>query len=465
MTQIRDADVAVARSGWARAERVVTRALLRPARLVLNGSAGGAMVMLGAAALALVVANSPAGEQYQQFWATTVSMRVGDSDVFAGMTVRDWVSDGLMAVFFFAVALEIKREAVMGLLRRPQYVALPIVAAAGGMAVPALLYSLVAGGTAGADGWGIPIATDISFAVAVVAAVGPGIPPHLRLFLLTLAIVDDLGGILVIALFYSSQLHLTGLLVAVATIACAYSFARMGYTSLWLYAVLAVGCWVGLHEGGVHPTIAGAAFGMLTPAFATRSGGSGGTSSRTLHDLLAAALPQHADDPPDIDAEPALAQLQHLAATSRSPLVRMERATLPVVALLVLPVFALANAGLRLSGGTLEQLSRPVTLGVVLGLVLGKPLGVLAASWIACRTRIGRLPDGVRWSQLAALSLCTGVGFTVSLLIAGLSFPDSGLRQEAELGVLVGSLASAFAGWLALRSARDGFVRKHSPRV
>jgi Na+:H+ antiporter, NhaA family len=453
MTRTPHADPNGRGAGWVRAERAVTGAFVWPARKVLEGSAGGAMVMLTAAAVALLVANSPIGDDYERFWATGMSLRVGGSDLFSDMTLRDWVSDGLMAVFFFAVALEIKREAVMGLLRRPQYVALPTVAALGGMAVPALIYSVVAAGTAGSPGWAIPIATDISFAVAVVAAVGPGLHPHLRLFLLTLAIVDDLGGILVIALFYTAQLHAGWMLLALVMALGAFACARMGYTSLWLYGLLAVGCWLGLHEGGVHPTIAGAVFGMLTPAFAVRSGD---TAPATVHDLAAALLPRQAQAPKDITSEAALAQLQHLVSTSRSPLVRMERATLPLVALLVLPVFALANAGLRLTpDGVLEQLSRPVTLGVVLGLVLGKPLGVFLASWLACRTGLGRLPDGVRWSHMAAVSLCTGVGFTVSLLIAGLSFGDGALRKEAELGVLVGSVASALAGWVALRAVRE----------
>jgi NhaA family Na+:H+ antiporter len=386
--------------------------LLDPLRRFLREEAASGLLLLGAAMVALVLANSALGDAWDALWATPIDITVGAERY--GMTLHHWVNDGLMVVFFLVVGLEIKRELVLGELRDPRTAVLPMVAAVGGATVPAVIYLSLNMGGPGASGWGVPMATDIAFALGVLALVGRGLPIALRLFLATLAIVDDLIAVLVIALFYTSSLDLIGVAEAVVVLALLIVANRMGVRSLSVYGLLGVALWIGVLVSGVHATIAGV--------------------------LLAATIPAVVGEAPD-DGRP-----------TRSPLVRLEELLHPWSAYLIVPVFALANAGVRLTGG-LDALTGPIGLGIIVGLVLGKPIGIVGSTWLLVRFTSVRLPDGVTWTRLLALGAIAGIGFTMSLFIAELAALDPMGHRDAKLGVLAATTIAAVVGWMAMRLA------------
>jgi NhaA family Na+:H+ antiporter len=398
-----------ARHPWSESERFVPRTVVRPARRLLRLEASSAAVMLACAALALVWANSPWAGGYTAFWSAPVSLAVGPLDAVDGLTLRDWVNDGAMTVFFLVVALEIKRELASGQLRDRRAAALPVLAALGGMAVPALIYLAFNAGTPQARGWGVPMATDIAFAVAVVTLASRRVPSGAKLLLLTLAVADDLGAIAVIAVFYTDGLSPLWLVLAVAAVLAAVALRRLDVRAMLPYLVLGVACWLCLHESGVHTTIAGVAFGFVTP-----------TSS--------------------------------LGAETAAPLDRLVDRLTPWVGFVVLPVFAVANAGLAIGGWSAD----PVLLGVAIGLLVGKTTGVFGAVWLTCRFTSVTLPPHTTWRHVLGLSLCAGVGFTVALFVSDLSSADPAMVLSAKTGVLVGSLLAGVAGYLVLRTCPEG---------
>ena len=414
-----------------------TRAL----REFLSTEMAGGFVLLVAAAVGLVWANSPWADGYHRLWESELSIRLGDWSL--ALDLRHWVNEGLMALFFLVVGLEIKRELLEGELRDPRRAALPVLGALGGMVVPAALYLVVSGvggeGEAG-RGWGIPMATDIAFALGVVAVVGRGLPSSLRLFLLTLAIVDDLGAIVVIAFFYSGGLQWPWLGVAVALVAAVYALRQAGIMSPSLFVMLGIGLWVALHESGAHATLAGVAMGLLAPI---RPG------------LDREIVLSRSDELLDVFSPEAARTTSRLARLSVSEMEWLEHTLHPWTSLVVVPVFALANAGVVVSTSALgEAASSPVTWGVVLGLVVGKTAGITAAAWLGCRLGLAVLPTGARWSQLVGVAALGGIGFTVSLFVTGLAFDDPRLVEEAKVGVLASSLLASLVGALVLVAAR-----------
>lgn len=439
---------------WSESERFLPRVVVRPVQQLLQVQVAGAVVMLLAAVLALVVANSPWSSAYESFWTTEVTFEAGDVHALSGLTLRDWVNDGLMALFFFVVALEIKRELVSGELRDPRAAALPIIAALGGMVAPALIYTAVNAGGPGRSGWGIPMATDIAFAVAIVTAAGRGVPAGARLFLLTLAIVDDLGAIAVIAVFYTTGLALGWLATALASILAAVWLQRVHVRSPAPYVVLALLCWLALHESGVHATLAGVAFGFLTPTWSFYDPGRFAGRARGIVDRVDACFRDGRFSHEEYDVvQSSLRDLRRLSTETEAPLERLERAFAPWVSFVVVPLFAFANSGLALPPDALTAWARDdVALGVVLGLVVGKTVGVFGATWIAARTGVARLPAGVAWSHLLGISICAGVGFTVALFVSDLAFTSPGTTESAKLGILVGSLVAGVLGFGALRA-------------
>ena len=422
---------------YTESDRTLARLVARPVREFLRVEAAGSVLLLAAAVAALVWANSAWSESYEDFWFTPISLDLGV--IHLEETLQHWVNDALMVIFFFVVGLEIKYELVHGDLHDPRTAALPIVAAVGGMVVPAGIYALVVAGGEGGSGWGIPMATDIAFAVGVLGLLGRRIPSPARLFLLTLAIVDDIGAILVIAVFYTDDLALTWLAVALALLALMVVMRLMRIWATWAYVVVGAGVWLATLESGVHATLAGVAIGLLTPATAL------------LHESTARSYAQRALEDRHLDADE-VHRLRFLLDESVSMVERLQTRLHPVSAYVVLPVFALANAGVALTGGVLgESLDSAVALGVALGLVLGKPVGILLASFAAVRLGLGRLPQDTGWRMLTGLGAVAGVGFTVSLFIAGLSFPgDALLTEEAKVGILGGSLVAALLGVLVL---------------
>ncbi len=408
-------------------------------------------MLLVAAAVALLWANAPQGDSYRDFWGARITLDL--NIITLDEPLVRWVNDGLMAVFFFVVGLEIKRELLRGELAGARRAALPVAAALGGMIVPAAIYAAFNAGRDGAHGWGIPMATDIAFAVGVLVLLGGRIPLSLKVFLLALAIVDDLGAIAVIAVFYTDDLSLGWLAAAAGIFALVFVLGRLRVRALWVYVAAGAAAWLAVHESGVHATIAGVILGLLTPVDAHAEPGD--LDSRAIN-LIAdhhASHELHTRDGAD-ESGAALRELETLARDSRPVLDRLEHTLHPWVSYAIIPIFALANAGVSLGGGALrDAASAPVSLGVAAGLMLGKPIGITLASLVAVRSGIATLPDGVRWPQIVGVSLVGGVGFTVSLFISDLAFADAALIDQAKIGILAGSTLMGVAGYLVLRRA------------
>ena len=377
-------------------------------------SAGG-ILLLAAATIAMLVANSPLAGLFSALLDTTVAIQVGALSLDKPLLL--WVNDGLMAVFFFLVGLEIKREIMEGELSSFSQVVLPGIGALGGMAVPAAIYTWMNWGDPVAlDGWAIPVATDIAFALALLSVFGARVPTRLKVFLLTLAIFDDLAAIVIIALFYSGDLSLIALLIGAAALLVAVSMNRLGVTRTSSYILLGIVLWIAVLKSGVHATLAGV--------------------------LIALCVPMR-------DAQ------------GESPLRKLEHDLHGPVAFAILPIFAFANAGLSLSGISIDDLTHPVTSGVVAGLLIGKPVGILAFVWLAVSLRFARLPSNLNWTQLLGVAFACGIGFTMSLFIAGLAFEHgSGDYFGGDrLGILVGSILSAIAAYSLLHASLPKPVR------
>ena len=427
--------------------------LIRPIQEFLATEAAGGILLLAATVAALLWANLPGGGSYGNFWGSHVTLDL--NLLTLDLTLKKWVNDGLMTVFFFVVGLEIKREIVRGELADRRRAALPIIAALGGMVAPALIYLAINAGGEGERGWGIPMATDIAFAMGVLALLGRRVPLSLKVFLLAVAIVDDIGAILVIAVFYTEGLDLAWLAVAGGLCALIGVLPRWGVRDVIVYSVIGGFVWLAMHESGVHATIAGVVLGLLTPAVAHYN-------DANLVDRggrLIATFSETASQPTALSRgvpAAALRDLEELSRESRPVLNRLEHALHPWTSYGIVPLFALANAGIGLSGDLIrDSMTSPITLGVFLGLVLGKPLGIMVASMIAVRAGVADLPADVRWSQVLGASILAGIGFTVSIFITGLALSDSGLVDEAKLGILVGSALMGVLGFVVLLRAHE----------
>ncbi len=414
----------------------------KPLREFLRVESAGSVLLLIAAAVALIWANSPVADSYGSFWHTAITVDLGFVEV--SESLQHWVNDALMVIFFFVVGLEIKYELVKGDLRDPRAAALPVFAALGGMAVPAALYVLVVGpGAEGSHGWGIPMATDIAFAVGVLGLLGRRIPSAARLFLLTLAIADDIGAIIVIAVFYTADLKLWWLVGALAVLAVMVMLRVRRVWTTAIYVALGVALWFLLLQSGVHATLAGVAVGLITPTVPL------------LREDVARDYVRRTLDDNELDASE-LRRLHFLMNHAVSPVERLQSALHSVSSYVVLPIFALANAGVSLSGAG-EVLTSGVALGVMAGLVLGKPVGVALFTWVAVRFGLGRLPDHTSWPMVLGLGSVAGIGFTVSLFVTELSFPGhEEFAVAAKIGVLLASLVSAVVGVALLMLATRG---------
>jgi NhaA family Na+:H+ antiporter len=409
----------------------------RPLAAFLDIEAASGLFLLAATVAALVWANSPWDQSYVEFWHTEIAVTIGNFSVSEDLT--HWVNDGLMTIFFFVVGLEIKRELVAGELRDRSAALLPGIAALGGMIVPAVLFLAVNVGGDGEAGWGIPMATDIAFALALVAVFGSRVPPRLKVFLLTLAIVDDIGAIVVIAVFYTDSVSLGWLAEAAVLGVAVYVLRRANVRYLPVYVVLGCALWLAMFESGVHATIAGVILGLLTPAKPFQA------------ELEAEALVDELDGRDDLKAED-VHRTARLIRESVSPAERIEHALHPWTSFVIIPVFALANAGVVLTAEPLRDVS-PVVVGIVLGLVVGKLVGITLFSWLATRLPGVDLPEGVRWSQVIGIAAVAGIGFSVSLFITDLAFDDAVLQSEAKLAILIASVAAAAIGFLILSTA------------
>jgi NhaA family Na+:H+ antiporter len=440
------------RMPWSRTERPVPRRVVKPLQSFLEQEAAGGAFLLAATVVALAWANSPWWESYEQLWRNTLTIGIGRWAISEDL--RHWVNEGLMALFFLVVGLEIKRELVTGDLREIRAAALPVIAAVGGMIVPALIYLAFNAGGEGAPGWGIPMATDIAFAMGVLTIGARRAPANLKPFLLTLAIVDDIGAILVIALFYSGGVTWGPLAVAASLCGVIVLCQLINIRATAVYVVLGLGTWVATFESGIHPTIAGVALGLLTPAVPFQR-------PRAVSEEAHRVADETVDDPvpPDADAHHWL-RLARLTTEAVSPLARVEAALHPWTGFVIVPLFALANAGIRLSSTSLrDAATSAIAIGIVAGLVVGKLAGISAASLVAVRAGVGTLPRGVRWRDLLGAAAVAGIGFTVSLFISELAFTDDRLADTAKVGILAASLLAGVVGFWLLRWAGRPDVR------
>ena len=431
--------------------------VLRPIREFIRLEASAGLLLLLAAAIAIVWANSPWRGAYDALWHVPVTM--GADRFVLTMDLHHWINDGLMVLFFFLVGLEIKREALMGELASLRRAALPIAAALGGMVVPALIYAALNAGGPGAAGWGIPMATDIAFALGVLALLGKRVPLALKVFLTALAVVDDLGAVLVIALFYTPSVSWSALAAAAALLAAAAAAGRLGVRRPLVYALIGLPLWLAVLLSGVHATVAGVLLAMVIPtrsridahAFAVRGQAYlDEFRSASAHDLR---FPSVA--PTNLHQQASLHELEEAAEQVQTPLHRMEHALHPWVAYAIMPVFAFANAGVALGGDMAELVQHPVALGVSAGLVFGKQIGITLFAWLATRLGLAALPTGVTWRHVYGAAWLGGIGFTMSLFISGLAFAgDDALLTASKVGILEASLICGGVGWLILRGVR-----------
>ncbi len=439
--------------------QVLAVRLIRPFRQFAEWQAGGGVTLLIAAAIAMLIANSAWNGPAEAFWETPVSLSFGAS-TFA-LTLRAWISDGLMAVFFLLVGLEIKSELLVGELSTLRTAALPLAAALGGMIVPALIFTAFNHSTPGAPGWGIPTATDIAFALGVLALLGSRVPPALTVFLAALAIADDLGAVVIISLFYGHAPNPTWLMYAAGFVTLLIAANAAGVAWKSVYALLGIGLWYCVLRSGVHSTVAGVVLAMIIPA---RSRIEPARFEEEARQRLAEfEFATGADDRPVLSnggQQRALAAFETAVEDAQPPLAQLRRILHVPVSFWIMPLFALANAGVSFTSSNSDSvpLLGPVSLGVALGLIFGKPIGILAATWIA--TRFGAaMPAGATWATIAGVACLGGIGFTMSLFVSGLAFPGSPLIAQAKVGIVAASLVAGVIGaavvwWATAPSAK-----------
>jgi len=421
------------------------RRLLSPFEEFARSESAGGVTLIVAAFLAFLWANSPWAPGYFALQQTYFGFDLGGWSLEKPLLL--WVNDGFMALFFFLVGLEIKREVSVGELSEPRDAVLAVVAALGGVVVPGVIYATINWSGEGIGGWGVPVATDIAFALGMMSLLGDRVPLSLKVFLTALAIVDDLVAVLIIALFYTEGISLMDLVLSFGVIVLTFAYGLNGGRNLKVFAFLGVVAWFFMLQSGIHATVAGVLLALAIPIKRK-------IAPEDLRDELRAGF----EDRRFEGVEVKVANLERVLEDAQSSLHRLEHLLHPWVAFLVLPVFALFNAGVSLGGG--GGVLNPVTVGVFLGLLVGKPVGVLVFSWLATRLGLASLPEGVGWPSMAGASFLAGIGFTMSLFVGGLAFEDGGLLDQAKLGVLSASvlaavLGLALLGWVA-RSDRSG---------
>ena len=422
--------------------------LLGPMQTFINRSASSGIVLILATLLALLLANSGLADSYTSLLGSSISISVGPFTLEENLL--HWINDGLMAIFFFLVGLEIKREVTAGELSNLRAAMLPIVAAVGGVIVPATIYTLLNFNGVGVGGWGVPMATDIAFALGCLALLGERIPFALKIFLTAVAIVDDLIAVLVIAIFYSSGLHFAALGLGFGVLIILILANMFGIRNILFYVLLGVIVWLAFLHSGVHATIAGVLIALTIPA---RNRIDGPTFLHRARQILQDFEDSELEPTPmltDEKQQSAVLELEAACEHVQAPLQKMEHSLHNWVSFGIMPMFALANAGVALSLDSLGGETSFVALGIIMGLVLGKPIGLLGASWLAVRTGVAALPPGVTWQHMAGAGVLAGIGFTMSLFIASLGFASAELLAAAKVAILIASLIAGSAGLLLL---------------
>jgi len=427
--------------------------LLKPINEFLHQEASGGILLIICTVIALAWANSPWSDSYHHLWHTYITINLV-SLLNLNYSIHHWINDGLMAIFFFTVGLEIKRELLVGELSSMQKASLPIAGAIGGMVAPALFYIMFNLGGKGANGWGIPMATDIAFVVGIMALLGPRIPLTLKIFVLALAIADDIGAVLVIAIFYTAEISITALIIAGIVLIILAVLNRLGIKSLIPYTLLGIILWVAFLKSGVHATIAGVLLAFTIPA-------SSRYNTQKFSDKIKGLIKKfdstgdHGENVlSNQERQTTVIAIEESCEKVLTPLQRFEHGLHPWVAFFIIPVFALANAGVTVAGlDILAALLSPVSLGIIVGLFVGKQFGIFTFSFLAVKMKFASLPEGVNWKNLYGAGILAGIGFTMSLFIAGLAFSDPTLIDLSKIGILTGSLLSGIVGFMFLKGS------------
>ena len=427
--------------------------LLRPINEFLHQEASGGILLMICTFIALIWANTVWSQSYHDLWHTHLVVSIGNL-LTLDYSIHHWINDGLMVIFFFTVGLEIKRELLVGELSSARKASLPIAGALGGMVAPALLYVVFNAGGEGANGWGIPMATDIAFVVGIMALLGPRVPITLKIFVLALAIADDIGAVMVIAVFYTAEISSSALIIAAIVLALLVLLNRLGTKSLIPYAVLGLILWLAFLQSGIHATIAGVLLAFTIPASSRYDTNKFSEKVRQLISHFDSTGDEWKNVLNNSERQHDVLAIEESCEKVLTPLQRFEHGLHPWVSFFIIPVFALANAGVTLTDmDILDALLSPVSLGIIVGLFIGKQLGIFAFSFLAVKLKLSSLPEGVNWKNLYGAGILAGIGFTMSLFIAGLAFNNPALIDLSKIGVLSGSLISGIVGFVFLRSS------------
>ena len=434
--------------------------LIRPFKEFTRAEASSGILLIICTVIALIWANTGLSESYFHLWHTKIS--IGVENFKLDYSLHHWINDGLMAVFFFVVGLEIKREFLVGELSTARQAILPVAAAFGGMVIPALIYIIFNAGGNGESGWGIPMATDIAFVIGLMALLGSNVPTNLKIFITALAIADDIGAVLVIAFFYTAQLSLTALAIAAGVYVILFIANRLGVRNLLFYIVFGLALWLAFLLSGIHATVAGVLLAFVVPA----------TSRYNTRDFLVNGkelmeeFDREGEEGPNVlaneERQNIVQTLESTCVKVLTPLQRFEHSLNPWVSFFIMPVFALANAGVLLQEDFFESLVNEVSLGIIAGLFIGKQIGIFFFSWLAVKMNIASLPSKVNWTHIYGAGILAGIGFTMSLFITNLAFTSEELTNIAKVGILAASLLSGVVGYMVLRFAREKRIAKET---
>jgi NhaA family Na+:H+ antiporter len=427
----------------------IDKYLLIPMNRFIKNSTTSGILLFASTLIALILANSPLKEAYHHFWKHTFT--IGFSDYMVSKSLHHWINDGLMSVFFFVIGLELKREIIAGELSKPKDAILPIFAGLGGMVVPALFYILWNGNGEASNGWGIPMATDIAFALGILYLLGDRVPVSLKIFLTALAIADDLGAVLVIAFFYTSDISTTSLLIGGGFLVVLLLANLLGVRNTVFYGIIGIGgLWLAFLLSGVHATIAGVIAALTIPANVKIGDKNFVKKMNELTNEFKRSTPNNVALITS-DQLHILEDIRHYSKAAMPPLQRLEHSMHPLVGFVVMPIFALANAGITFSNNFFSDLGSNISLGVILGLVVGKFIGIVGFSKILIKLKLATLPDGVSWRQIYGVAMLAGIGFTMSLFITDLAFLNATNILQAKIGIFVASLICGVGGYLTLR--------------
>ncbi len=424
---------------------------IHPFQAFLHTEASGGILLLICTFVALLWANLPFSESYFHLWHTNISIQFGNSHL--SYSLHHWVNDGLMAIFFFVVGLEIKREFMVGELSTAKQAALPIAGALGGMLFPALFYTYFNLGKEGSAGWGIPMATDIAFVIGILALLGSRVPIGLKVFVIALAIADDIGAVLVIAIFYTSDISFLSLIIGAGFILLLIIANLSGIKNLLIYIILGIGLWLAFLFSGVHATVAGVVLAFTIPASSRINSLEFMEEGKKLLDDFDRAGEEVESTLTNEERLVAAQSLEKNSIKVMTPLSRFENMLHPWVTFLIMPLFALVNAGVSFEGDLISSLTNSISAGIIAGLFLGKQFGIFIFTWLAIKLGVASKPDGTSWSKIYAAAILCGIGFTMSLFIANLAFSDAALLDVSKIGILAASLISGVIGFIALKNS------------